>query len=112
MRKPYQRTSPSQKWPVSITIPQQSLTVPELFERFRKGIPVSSNTRQPIYTESSEDLEKLSRLSAMDKFDLSNEYRQQASQINAELKEREREANERVKEAEKGEAEKGETKKA
>lgn len=112
MRQPYKRTSSAKKWPESQTIPQQSLTVPQLFERFRKGIPVSTNTRQPIYTDSTEDLEKLSRLSPMEKFDLSNEYRQQAEQINAELRERESAATERLKEAQKGEANKGETKPA
>jgi len=97
MRNAYVRQKQGFKFPPTKTVPAQSLTVPELFERFRKGLPVTANTRQPVYTDSNEDLEKLSRMSAMDKYDMAAEMSQQAKQTERELIERANEESERLK---------------
>lgn len=70
------REWPKQVWGKSMTIPDQSYTVKQLFERFRKGLPVDTMNREAIYSQHEDDeidLEKLSGLSKMDKADLAAE---------------------------------------
>lgn len=62
-----------------MTLPDQSYTVKELFHRFRKGLPMTDRTREPIYADDSNevDLEKVANMSKMDKADLSAELARQ-----------------------------------
>lgn len=74
MRTLFNRNSlPIQEWPETQTIPAQSYTVKQLFERFRKGIPVNVSNNNPIFAdeENDIDLEKVNKMSIMDKLDLS-----------------------------------------
>lgn len=90
MRPTFQnRTRPAQVFGKSVTIPEQSYTVPQLFERFRKGVPVNVEKRDPIYTDSEIDLEKVNRLSRMDKIDLAETFADQATRQKMQLEEAE-----------------------
>lgn len=88
MRQNFQtRQRPEYKFQPSVTIPAQSYTVPQLFERFRKGVPVNVDQRQPIYTDSNIDLEKVNKLSRMDKLDLAADYAHTAKRQKTQLEE-------------------------
>lgn len=104
--------APKQVWGKSMTIPDQSYTVKQLFERFRKGLPVDTLNREAVWNTSDEslevDLEKVGRMSAMDKADYSAELREN---LKAEIEDRKqtaklarqaaKEAEKQAKEAEK-----------
>lgn len=90
------------KFGKSMTLPDQSYTVKELFQRFRKGLPIKASQSEPIWAgeENEVDLEKVSRMSRMDKADLSAELAEQnAAQEEQILSEKKQRAEERKKKA-------------
>lgn len=77
----------SKKWGKSKTEPDQNYTVKELFHRFVRGLPVQASRQEPMFLgeENDIDLEKVSKLSAMDKSDLADEMAAKAEAIDQTL---------------------------
>lgn len=99
----YVHTPKKITWSKSVTIPDQNYTVKELFERFARGLPVQASRQQPIFLgeENTVDLEKVHKMSIMDKADLSAEMAERAKSIKQQLidDEEKRSAEEEEKEA-------------
>lgn len=74
---------------VSMTVPDESLTIKEILERFRRGQPLSIHTRETLYdpdaTFDSQDLEEVGRMDITDRSELSQELRIRNSQLKADL---------------------------
>jgi len=89
MIKNYKHTKPKRDWGKSQTLPDQNYTVKELFTRFARGIPVQAARQEPIFLgeENNVDLEKVSKMSIMDKADLSDELLAKAEDIDQQLTE-------------------------
>lgn len=85
---------PPRKWPKSKTLPDQSYTVRELYHRFAKGLPLEGSNREGVYLdeENEVDIEKVNSMSAMDKFDLSNEMAQENQERKAAILEKREQA--------------------
>lgn len=83
-------------WGKSETLPDQNYTVKELFQRFAKGLPVQASRQQPIYLgeDNDIDLEKVNKLSIMEKADLSDELAAKAADIDQHLTDKKAERSE------------------
>lgn len=63
----------------SMTIPDQSLTIQQIMDRFVQGIPVNVSKNDGVYLDQDDyDLEKMSRMNFADKSAMSDELRAQA----------------------------------
>lgn len=83
-----------------MTVPNQSMTIREIVNRFVKNIPVSGNNYKGEYIEQSEfDLEKLARLSPLDKAYEAGQFSERANYLEERIRESERVRVEREKEA-------------
>lgn len=72
------------------TIPDQSMTIRQIVERYVKGVPVDIVQRDPVFMDQNEhDFEKLSRMDFAEKSELANA-------IAAEAQQKKEEANEAV----------------
>lgn len=68
------------------TLPDQAISVAEIFRRFAKGLPSMEAVRTPVYLDQNEyDFEKLSRLPFDEKHALAEQMRQKAEDIKADL---------------------------
>lgn len=81
------------------TVPDQAMSIKEIVARFTRGIPVDVRARQGVFIDSSEDLEKLSRMDFGEKAAYADELSQRANELDAELKERARKHDERKRKA-------------
>lgn len=74
---------------VSMTVPDESLTIKEILERFRRGQPLSIHTRDVLYDPESnfdsQDLEEVSRMDITDRSQLAQELRIRNEQAKADL---------------------------
>lgn len=97
-----------QKVRKSYTVPDQSLSIKEIVERYVRGLPVDVVQRQGVYADNEDvDLEKLSRMDFADKAAYAEDMRREAAQKQSELDEAEA-----AKEKERIEAEKRERQQA
>lgn len=82
----------------SQTVPNQSMTIKDIVERFLRGLPVDVNIKQGVYhpENNDHDYNKMSNLDTVDKAYLATEMREKNEQISREI-----EANERAKAEEK-----------
>lgn len=89
MVRNYVHTRPKRDWGKSLTQPDQNYSVKELFTRFARGLPVQAARQQPIYLgeDNDVDLEKVAKLSIMEKADLSDEMAAKAEAIDQHLTE-------------------------
>lgn len=70
----------------SLTVPNQSMSIRTILEKYTRGIPVDIVKREPIYLDQDEfDLEKLKRLDFSEKAALADELRERAQNIKDEL---------------------------
>lgn len=74
---------------VSMTVPDESLTVKEILERFRRGQPLSIHTRDTLYDPDSnfdsQDLEEVSRMDITDRSELAQELRLKNARVKSDL---------------------------
>ncbi|AZL82937.1 hypothetical protein [Apis mellifera associated microvirus 35] len=75
----------------SAAVPNQSLTVEQIVERFVRGIPVDVVQRKPVYIDQeTHDFEKLNRLDFAEKTAMAEQIRAENEAIYSDLQERER----------------------
>lgn len=75
----------------SRVIPDQSLSIAEIVKRYVRGVPVDILQREPVYTEqTTEDLEKLSRMDFGEKHAYAQELGERAARLKADYQERDR----------------------
>lgn len=73
------------------TIPDQSMSIKQIVEKYVRGIPVDVVKRQPVYIDQSQhDLEALSRMDFAEKAELAEQMRGEAQAMESQLNERER----------------------
>jgi len=91
--RPRNRILATTKFGPSLTLPDQSYTVKQLFDRFRKGLPTQAQQREGTFADDSNevDLEKVVNMSRMDKADLAAEIESQ-TKATVEQLERDKEA--------------------
>ena len=82
---------------VSRALPDQSLTIKEVLRRFVKGMPVDAVKREPVYQDVGIDLEKLARADFGEQFELSQQFKQQAQDIEAKAEAQQRQRDEAMK---------------
>lgn len=59
-----------------LAIPDQSLSIKEILNRYVRGVPVDVRHREPVYVDQSEfDLEQLSRMEFSDKMSIAERLR-------------------------------------
>lgn len=72
----------------SKTIPDQSLSIKEIVDRYVRGIPVDITEKKPVYVDQNDhDLEKLSRMDFGEKAEYAAALRDEAATLKAELDE-------------------------
>lgn len=75
----------------SMTIPDQSMSIREIVERFVRGIPVDVIQRQGVYMDQDEhDFEKLNRMDFAEKKAYADAMQARAEAIQSDLEESER----------------------
>ena len=75
----------------SCVVPNQSMTIGHILEKYSRGIPVDMVQRDPVYIDQSEfDYEKLNRQDFGEKHAFAQQMQQRAESVASELKERER----------------------
>lgn len=88
-----------------MTVPNQSMTIKEIVNKFVKNIPVSGTSFKGEYFDQSEfDLERLARLSPLDKAYEAGQFSERASYLEERIKQSERVRVEREKEAKRNES--------
>lgn len=70
-----------------VTLPDQSLSIREILNRFVKGIPVDVVKREAVYLDdrNTVDMEKLARADFAEKIETARQYGEQAEQMEAML---------------------------
>lgn len=82
-------------------IPNQSMTMREILERFMKGLPLDVKEKPKIYIDQIDhDFEKMSGLDPTEKAYQATEFRAQSETLSEELKAKERAKDERKRKAE------------
>lgn len=75
----------------SMAVPDQSLSVIEIANRYIKGLPIDLVKRDPVFVEQSDhDLERLSRMDFAEKAEFADQMLSQAEAIKADYTDRER----------------------
>lgn len=98
----YQRKPVRGKRKVALrSIPDMSMTVPQLYERFVKNLPIDAVQREAVYADQSEhDLEKLSRMDFGEKHEFAQQTKAEVEQkldaINEARRDKARRAKERA----------------
>lgn len=79
----------------SNVLPDQAFTIKQIMERFVVGAPVNVARRRGVYMDhNNTDYEKLSRLDAVDKLEMSKEFAERAVEIDNEFAEAKRRSEE------------------
>lgn len=72
----------------AVTIPDQSLTIPEILQRFTRNLPVNLKQSQPVWSTQTEfDLEALGRMDFHEKAEFAAQMAERAKEIKAALDE-------------------------
>lgn len=81
-------------------VPNQSMTMREVIERFVKGLPLDIKEKPKLYVDQNEyDFEKMSGLDPTEKAYKATEFKAQADDLAEEIKASEKAKNERKKKA-------------
>lgn len=79
----------------SKTVPNQSLSLQEIMERFTRNIPIDAQQRESVYIDQDEfDYNKMANMSFDEKFAMAAEMQRRAREIDAEFRDDERRRNE------------------
>lgn len=70
------------------TIPDQSMSIQTIVERYVRGLPSDVEHKTPVYVDGDVDLEKVARMDFAEKAAYAAELQQERDQIVAEAKER------------------------
>lgn len=69
------------------TVPDQSLTVKEMYERFVRSVPIGVKSREGVFVDQDEhDLEAVSRLDLDQRQDFADAQKQRVEDLKADLK--------------------------
>lgn len=84
-----------------LAIPDQSLSLKTIIERYTRGVPVDIKHREPVWSDQTEfDLEKMSRMDFGEKMSIAEELRARYDAIQEAFEARRADAEQAQKEAE------------
>lgn len=68
----------------SMTIPDQTMSIPEIMERYVKGLPLSAG-RVPVYEGEDDDLPDMSRMNKIDRIETVRQLEDELSDLKIRL---------------------------
>jgi hypothetical protein len=91
----------------SLTVPDQTMSVKEILERYARGLPLGAGERVPMYDEE-DDLPDPRTLDLVDRQELSEQFKSEIEYVRAQQEEaRKKEAEGQVQPKEDGQGEEG-----